>query len=164
MRRFYRRNQASYAPVASPTTVKRPTVQLVVYLSNNRRLRVFWRRRLDWHQRHIIDIDLGFLGFLLLTLLFLAQAQLLAVSLEFSGALCLLGRRVPACKAIDGDTRIQTIRIRAGLRWILIALHEHAVESNPILHEIGYRHRRNSLRTAGRHTQCNGGQTPEGDD
>ena len=69
------------------------------YLSDNRRLRVFWRLRLDWQQRHVIDIHLGFLGFLLLTLLFLAQAQLLAVSLEFSGTLCLLGRRDLAGKA-----------------------------------------------------------------
>jgi len=147
------------------------TFWLVVYLPDNRRLRVLCRRlrvlrrrRLDGHQRHVIDVDFGLLGFLFLTLLFLAQAQLLAVALEFSGTFRLLGGRVLACQAVDRDTRIQAIRIGARFGGFLVALHEHAVEKDPILHEIGHRHGRNSLGPTGRHTQRNGSQAPAGDD
>ena len=98
----------------------------------------------------------------ILTLFFLPRPQLLATLLEILRALCLRGRIDSRSETFDGDACIHAVRIRARRGRITVALHEHAIEQNAILHQIRHGHRGNAPRTAGA-KQSHGGQAPAGD-
>jgi hypothetical protein len=112
----------------------------------------------------VVRIHFGVLRLFFLTLLFLGQSQLFAAALELRGALRLFGRLALTGQTLDGDPRIQALRIGTRLGCVLIALHQNAVETHPILHEIGDGHRWNRARTTGRGGQNGGTQAPDSDD
>ncbi len=100
----------------------------------------------------MVSIDLG-LRLLLIPLLVLQDSQLFAAALELFRPLRLARRLVLGGKPLDCDARVQAIGIAAGEGRILVALENHAVESDPVLHEVGHRHGRDLVGAARRHAQ-----------
>ena len=136
---------------------------LLTRLADRRRLRIFGRRcRFHRDHRHVINVHFGILGFLFLTLFFLPRPQLLAAFLEILRALCLRGGVDPRSETFDGDACIHAVRIRARDGRIAVALHEHTIEQNAILHQIRHGHRGNATRTAAA-KHSHGGQAPADD-